>query len=194
VSERRAGEKFPLVASSTHVFPGTLSIADTSSLTTVPAGISSLSNAYTGSTVLPWITCPTLRTRTSESSATLIGVPAATLIGTVTGAAFSEAFCNAGTPSVCCCVPTGGRGFSVCATLTPLHNPITNPVSPNTLRCIPKLTADRGHYLAPFARLLLAVAALRDQDHTTARNLLASLSREFPQNGLYQRELTRIRQ
>lgn len=57
-----------------------------------------------------------------------------------------------------------------------------------------KLTADRGHYLAPFARLLLAVAALRDQDRTTARNLLASLSREFPQNGLYQRELTRIRQ
>jgi len=55
-----------------------------------------------------------------------------------------------------------------------------------------KLIADRGHYLAPYARLLLAVAALRDQDRTTARHLLASLSREFPQNGLYQRELTRI--
>ena len=55
-----------------------------------------------------------------------------------------------------------------------------------------KLTADRGHYLAPYARLLLAVAALRDQDRTTARNLLTNLSREFPQNGLYQRELTRI--
>jgi hypothetical protein len=55
-----------------------------------------------------------------------------------------------------------------------------------------KLTADKGRYLAPYARLLLAVAALRDRDRTTARSLLASLSREFPQNGLYQRELTRI--
>ena len=27
-----------------------------------------------------------------------------------------------------------------------------------------RLTADKGHYLAPFARLLLAVAALRDKD------------------------------
>jgi hypothetical protein len=45
-----------------------------------------------------------------------------------------------------------------------------------------KLAADR---LAPYARLLLAVAALRD---ATARNLLASLSRESSQNGLYQRD------
>ena len=63
-------------------------------------------------------------------------VAIATLIGTVTGAAFSEAFCNAGTSSVCCCVRNGGRSFSVCATLTPLHNPNTNTVSPNTLRRI----------------------------------------------------------
>jgi hypothetical protein len=55
-----------------------------------------------------------------------------------------------------------------------------------------ELTADKGHYLAPYARLLLAVAALRNQDRTTARSLLASLSREFPQNDLYQRELIRI--
>ena len=55
-----------------------------------------------------------------------------------------------------------------------------------------KLTAEKGHYLAPYARLLLAVAALRDQDRTTARNLLAGLSREFPQNSLYQDELARI--
>jgi hypothetical protein len=54
------------------------------------------------------------------------------------------------------------------------------------------LTATKGHYLAPYARLLLAVAALRDHDRTTARNLLASLSQEFPQNDLYQRELMRI--
>jgi len=55
-----------------------------------------------------------------------------------------------------------------------------------------KLTADKGHYLAPYARLLLAVAALRDKDRATARNLLAGLSREFPQNSLYQKELARL--
>jgi hypothetical protein len=55
-----------------------------------------------------------------------------------------------------------------------------------------KLTAEHGRYLAPFARLLLAVAALRDHDSTTARTLLAGLSREFPNNLLYGRELARI--
>jgi hypothetical protein len=57
-----------------------------------------------------------------------------------------------------------------------------------------KLTAAHGRYLAPFARLLLAVAALRDHDRTTARTLLAGLSREFPANQLYGRELARIPQ
>jgi len=57
-----------------------------------------------------------------------------------------------------------------------------------------KLTAEKGHYLAPYARLLLAVAALRNKDNSSARDLLASLSREFPQNGLYKRELARIPQ
>jgi hypothetical protein len=55
-----------------------------------------------------------------------------------------------------------------------------------------KLTAAHGRYLAPFARLLLAVAALRDHDRTTARTLLAGLSREFPNNLLYGQELARI--
>jgi len=57
-----------------------------------------------------------------------------------------------------------------------------------------KLTAAHGRYLGPFARLLLAVAALRDHDRTTARTLLAELSREFPSNQLYGRELARIPQ
>jgi hypothetical protein len=56
-----------------------------------------------------------------------------------------------------------------------------------------KLTAEKGHYLAPYARLLLAVAALRDDNRATARELLAGLSREFPRNGLYQSELARIK-
>jgi len=55
-----------------------------------------------------------------------------------------------------------------------------------------RLTAEKGHYLAPFARLLLAVAALRDNDRATARTILASLSQEFPANQLYQKELSRI--
>ena len=55
-----------------------------------------------------------------------------------------------------------------------------------------KLTAEKGHYLAPFARLLLAVAALRDKDQHTAHALLAGLSNQFPQNDLYRKELARI--
>jgi hypothetical protein len=38
----------------------------------------------------------------------------------------------------------------------------------------------------------IAVAALRDNDRTTAKTILADLSREFPANRLYQKELARI--
>jgi hypothetical protein len=55
-----------------------------------------------------------------------------------------------------------------------------------------RLTAEKGYYLAPFARLLLAVAALRDKDKSTARILLAGLAQEFPRNELYSKELARI--
>src|SRR6516164_2929572 len=55
-----------------------------------------------------------------------------------------------------------------------------------------RLAAEKGYYLAPFARLLLAVAALRDKDKDTARTLLAGLATEFPHNQLYSRELARI--
>lgn len=55
-----------------------------------------------------------------------------------------------------------------------------------------RLTAQKGYYLAPFARLLLAVAALRDKDKNTARTLLAGLATEFPRNQLYTKELARI--
>jgi hypothetical protein len=55
-----------------------------------------------------------------------------------------------------------------------------------------RLTAEKGYYLAPFARLLLAVAALRDKDKNTARVLLAGLATEFPHNQLYSKELARI--
>jgi hypothetical protein len=55
-----------------------------------------------------------------------------------------------------------------------------------------RLTAEKGHYLAPFARLLLAVAALRDKDPGTAKVLLAGLAKQFPNNQLYASELARI--
>lgn len=55
-----------------------------------------------------------------------------------------------------------------------------------------RLTAEKGHYLLPFARLLLAVAALRDKDRNRARELLAGLVRQFPNNTLYKRELDRL--
>ncbi|SPE29408.1 conserved exported hypothetical protein [Acidobacteriia bacterium SbA2] len=55
-----------------------------------------------------------------------------------------------------------------------------------------RLTAEKGHYLLPFAQLLLAVAALRDKNSDQARELLAGLVRQFPNNTLYRRELERL--
>ena len=56
-----------------------------------------------------------------------------------------------------------------------------------------QLTATKGHYLLPFARLLLAVAALRERDREAAMELLQNLAQEFPKNQLYKRELSRLR-
>jgi hypothetical protein len=53
-------------------------------------------------------------------------------------------------------------------------------------------TALHGHYLEPFARLLLAVAALRDHNPVPAREILGELHRRFPGNELYKREMDRI--
>jgi len=53
-------------------------------------------------------------------------------------------------------------------------------------------TALHGHYLEPFAKLLLAVAALRANNPVHARELLGELHRRFPDNELYTREMDRI--
>jgi hypothetical protein len=53
-------------------------------------------------------------------------------------------------------------------------------------------TAAHGHYLEPFAKLLLAVAALRDNNPARARELRGELHRRFPDNELYTREMERI--
>ena len=55
-----------------------------------------------------------------------------------------------------------------------------------------KLTAQKGHYLRPYARLLLAVAELRDDNQSKAAGLLQGLAREFPDNELYTNELARL--
>ena len=55
-----------------------------------------------------------------------------------------------------------------------------------------QLTATKGHYLLPFARLLLAVAALRDKNRLQAKELLQNLALEFPNNQLSRRELSRL--
>ncbi len=55
-----------------------------------------------------------------------------------------------------------------------------------------QLTAEQGHYLLPFARLLLAVAAMRDHNRPEARDLLQDLAEAFPNNDLYRKELARI--
>ncbi len=54
------------------------------------------------------------------------------------------------------------------------------------------LTATQGYYLAPFARMMLAVAALRENHPQVARSILIDLKREFPQNALYDRQLALI--
>jgi hypothetical protein len=55
------------------------------------------------------------------------------------------------------------------------------------------VTADKGQYLAPYARLLLVIGALRNNDRATAKKILSELVGQFPQNPSYLRELTRLR-
>jgi hypothetical protein len=54
-------------------------------------------------------------------------------------------------------------------------------------------TAEHGHYLAPFARILLAIAYVREKHKTHALELLGGLHREFPGNTLFPREIAYLR-
>jgi hypothetical protein len=53
-------------------------------------------------------------------------------------------------------------------------------------------TAQSGHLFPPYARVLLAVAAMRDKNVPRARELLEGLAKEFPHNPLYRQELARL--
>ncbi len=53
-------------------------------------------------------------------------------------------------------------------------------------------TATNGRLLAPFARILLAIAYVRDKDAPRAREVLLSLQKDFPNNQLFPLELARL--
>jgi hypothetical protein len=53
-------------------------------------------------------------------------------------------------------------------------------------------TATHGHYLAPFARILLAIAYVRNKDKPRALQELALLRTQFPGNTLFPREISRL--
>jgi hypothetical protein len=55
-----------------------------------------------------------------------------------------------------------------------------------------KLAAERGHYLAPFARILLAFDDLRHKNNAAARSKLAALHHQFPGNPLFAQELAKL--
>jgi hypothetical protein len=52
--------------------------------------------------------------------------------------------------------------------------------------------AEHGHYLKPFAEILLALVCEREHQFDQARVLLAALSRQFPANPLFARELSLV--
>jgi hypothetical protein len=55
-----------------------------------------------------------------------------------------------------------------------------------------QVTATQGHLLAPFARILLSIAYVREKNTGQARELLLGLQRDFPDNTLFGRELARL--
>ncbi len=56
-----------------------------------------------------------------------------------------------------------------------------------------KIVVARGKYLGPFAKILLATIDLREKRPLQAEMRLAELSREFPENTLFKKELEKLR-
>jgi hypothetical protein len=56
-----------------------------------------------------------------------------------------------------------------------------------------EIAADRGHYLRPFAKIMLALAALREKKTELASAQLEELVAEFPENRLFVSELRKIK-
>jgi hypothetical protein len=55
-----------------------------------------------------------------------------------------------------------------------------------------RIVANEGHYLKPYAKILLAIAALRGGNHQEALNLISELAYQFPGNDLFRSELTKL--
>ncbi|HYX54432.1 MAG TPA: hypothetical protein VE783_13325 [Candidatus Limnocylindrales bacterium] len=55
-----------------------------------------------------------------------------------------------------------------------------------------RLVAQKGHYLAPYARILLAFDDLRRKDKDAARKKFAELHQQFPGNPLFTAEIEKI--
>jgi hypothetical protein len=56
-----------------------------------------------------------------------------------------------------------------------------------------EIAADHGHYLRPFAKILLALVALREKETEVARVQLKELVTEFPANPLFAGELAKLK-
>jgi hypothetical protein len=54
------------------------------------------------------------------------------------------------------------------------------------------IVAEKGRYLKPFAKILLAIAHLREKRYAPARDLVAELARDYPGNNLFRKELAKI--
>jgi hypothetical protein len=57
-----------------------------------------------------------------------------------------------------------------------------------------QIAANQGHFLRPFAKILLALASEREHQNARARTLLTQLSKEFPENPLFAHELALLDQ
>ncbi len=55
-----------------------------------------------------------------------------------------------------------------------------------------EIAAAHGYYLRPFAKILLALAALREKKPEVARIQLSELVAEFPENPLFASELEKL--
>lgn len=55
-----------------------------------------------------------------------------------------------------------------------------------------EIAASKGHYLAPFARILLAMAYLREKKPSRAEGILQDLARDYPENRLFRKEQSKI--
>ena len=55
-----------------------------------------------------------------------------------------------------------------------------------------QMTAEHGHYLAPFARILLAIAYVREKNKPRAVQLLSDLRRDYPGNSLFPQQIAHL--